>query len=342
MVPDRAIILTDADGTASVQGVVPGLLWAFFIRSDGTSELLSPDAPLPVRHDGWFWLHLNLSERDVATWLEEQSLPTTASAMMTSRERHQQMHSVRSCVYGIIEDRVRTLDGVGSDVGHLRFIMTDRELISGRHQSLNAPEQLRHALEVGSCRLSGVASLLELIVGHVADALDEIAESLTNELDAIEERLANGECDLHRQAFIMMRRQGVRLHRQLTGLRNAFHRLERQTEDVLEPQLLQAAGKLAQRLDALDHDVLGLRERGQRLQEEFSDLLAERANRHLYTLSILNAVFLPATLVTGIFGMNTKDLPLTDTDNGFLYGVALMGVASLLAYLAMRRSGFLK
>ena len=62
----------------------------------------------------------------------------------------------------------------------------------------------------------------------------------------------------------------------------------------------------------------------------------------LHTLSIVTTLLLPPTLVTGIFGMDTKGLPLTDVDQGFLWAAALMVCSVGLAYLFMRRSGILK
>jgi len=42
----------------------------------------------------------------------------------------------------------------------------------------------------------------------------------------------------------------------------------------------------------------------------------ERMNRNMYWLTIISAIFLPLTLVTGFFGMNTGGLPYTDDPQG--------------------------
>ncbi len=42
----------------------------------------------------------------------------------------------------------------------------------------------------------------------------------------------------------------------------------------------------------------------------------------------MTTLLLPPTLVTGIFGMNTKGLPLTDVESGFLWAAGLMIGAS--------------
>ncbi len=70
-----------------------------------------------------------------------------------------------------------------------------------------------------------------------------------------------------------------------------------------------------------------------------SIMMAEETNRHLYVLTTLTTLLLPATLVTGVFGMNTKALPLTETDSGFLIAMGLVFGASVAVYLLMRRIG---
>jgi len=44
----------------------------------------------------------------------------------------------------------------------------------------------------------------------------------------------------------------------------------------------------------------------------------ERSNRIMFILTIISAIFLPLTLVTGFFGMNTGGLPLTEDPHGTL------------------------
>ena len=57
---------------------------------------------------------------------------------------------------------------------------------------------------------------------------------------------------------------------------------------------------------------------------------------------MLTAVLMPPTLVTGIFGMNTKDLPFSDMDSAFLWASLLMVLSSYGAYLVMKRIGIIK
>ncbi len=49
----------------------------------------------------------------------------------------------------------------------------------------------------------------------------------------------------------------------------------------------------------------------------------ERMNRNMYLLTVLSAIFLPLTLVTAFFGMNTGGLPYTDDPDGTLKAVLI-------------------
>jgi zinc transporter len=99
----------------------------------------------------------------------------------------------------------------------------------------------------------------------------------------------------------------------------------------------QAIRSLAQKLDALDHEVHSLHDRSRLMIEELGAKLTEVTNRRLYTLSILTACFLPPTLVTGFFGMNTKDMLLQQTEGGTYIATFLLIASSALTYWALRR-----
>jgi zinc transporter len=61
----------------------------------------------------------------------------------------------------------------------------------------------------------------------------------------------------------------------------------------------------------------------------------------LQVLAVVTTVFLPASLIAGIFGMNVGGMPLTDNRHGFLWVMVLVVVVSVLVYWLLKRSGIL-
>ena len=322
---------------------IPGLVWAFRIHADGSPEALAVDQPIALSHDGLLWLHFNLADARALQWLSPANLdvPAQARALLLSKDTYQQLHTIDDCVYGVISDLLRDVGEATEDTGYLRFVMTEQLLVSGRHHALCAVDATRRALE-GGHRIENAAALLETIVEHVADTMDRIADRVAQALDEVEEQVLSDSATDLRQNLGRLRRTCVRLHRQLSGLRVVFHRLEQKNPGDLKPALRLRAGKLAQRLDGLDHTIVEMRERSRLLQEELHLKIEEQGNNNIRVLSVLTALLMPPTLITGIFGMNTKGLPFTELETAFLWASLLMIISSVVAYFIMKRIGIIR
>jgi zinc transporter len=245
-------------------------------------------------------------------------------------------------VYGVFADLVCGLGAAPTDeVAFLHFAATDDLFVSGRRQSLHALEATRRSLQNGQ-KVAGTAALLEAIVEHMAEAVEGYADSLAEDLDNVEERLTIAEPGDQNQILGRVRKIAVRLHRQLATQRSLIHRFERDPERSAQSSLQFAATKLVQRLDALDHDLIALRDRSHLLQEEVSLRMADQTNRNLQVLAIVTTVFLPANLIAAIFGMNVAGLPLTARASGFAWALVLLVGVSALVFWLLRRSGMLR
>jgi zinc transporter len=65
------------------------------------------------------------------------------------------------------------------------------------------------------------------------------------------------------------------------------------------------------------------------LQEELLSQIAQQQNARMYVLSVVAAIFLPLTFVTGLLGMNVGGLPGIDSPTGFLRSLVVMVVAAV-------------
>jgi zinc transporter len=129
------------------------------------------------------------------------------------------------------------------------------------------------------------------------------------------------------------------VHRQLVTLRALIQRFEHEIEESENLSLNLRTKKLIQRLDWLDTEIVELRDRSRLLQEEIMLKSSEQTNRSLHVLAIVTTVFLPASLVAGIFGMNVGGLPLVTDQSGFLWAMVLTMAASLVVYWLLKCSG---
>jgi zinc transporter len=89
----------------------------------------------------------------------------------------------------------------------------------------------------------------------------------------------------------------------------------------------------------LARDVANLQDRARMLQDEMNAILTLETNDRIYTLTVITGLLLPGTLVTGFFGMNTKQLIFSESDDGTIYATVFCVAASLCALLIMKLMG---
>jgi zinc transporter len=324
----------------SREQVLPGLVWAFRFQLDGSSEQLAADQPIAHQAEGWLWLHFDLPAGQTPQFLESfLRLPVPATELLVSPDEHQQLQVDGTCAYGVFANIVGG-KGLAKQISFVHFAMTDRVLVSNWGHSTNAMGAIRQALEKGR-KIATVTTLLLAIVEHVVNAVDDYAGELLGSLDDIEERILSGAASDERRTLGDIRRTAVKLHRQLTMSRSLVKRLECDLDAPSIPFPMPTR-KLGQRLDWLDTEVVALRDRAHLLQEEVTLKLAEQTNRHLEVLSIVATVFLPASLVAGVFGMNVMGLPLTANGYGFLWSMGILVGASAMVFWLLKRVGALR
>jgi zinc transporter len=332
--------MIDAPNASLSPEHVNGVLWAFRFRADGSSEKL--DLPLlrseVERVDGWMWLHFSISDQNARKFIQHfDGLPKPAIDTLLSDDEHNRISISDSSFHGVFADLQRDLSGKTTEIGKLHFALSDRIVISMRRGYLHSADSVRTKIEAGKS-IHLPISLLEEIVSQFSDAVQSVITETSESLDEIEDRIIEKLSKDDSASIIPIRRLAMRIHRQLLSLRNLFHRLEQIEEDDAHPNgVIGFAARLAQRLDALDHEAAILQDRARLLQDEMDAKTNTAINAHLHLLSILTALMLPPTLVAGIFGMNVKDLPLLETENGFWFAMSLAALTSLGAYYLMRR-----
>ncbi len=90
-----------------------------------------------------------------------------------------------------------------------------------------------------------------------------------------------------------------------------------------------------ERLERIGLDLESVQERARLLQEEITSRTGEATNHNLYIVSLLTAIFLPITLITGIFRMNVGGLRWVEEDGGFLWVLVIMILTAATSLLLL-------
>jgi len=315
----------------------PGFIWAYRFRGDGIAERLNPEAIESVLQagDGWVWLHLNLANVRALDWLQSAApIPDEARTLFLQVDEHQTLQVTDDGVIcGIFSDLKQEFNEKSTeDIAKLRFCVTENFMVSARRAPLKAVEETRRLIEDGR-RFPSAVTLLEAIVLRFCDGVAKVARGLSTSLDRIEDRVVLADEGDERVAIGPLRRTALRIHRQLQHLAILFHDFAEENDTALPEDTRLAAARIERRLSALDNDMRDIHERARVVSDEVASKLAQQANRNLSVLSLLTALFVPPTLMTGVWGMNITNLPFKDADNGLwaVLGICLTSTVLVFA-----------
>ena len=329
--------------TESVVGAVvrPGLIWGLDFTPDGTRpvddiELLRERE----RTDGFRWLHLNLSDQRTQRWIASSApLPPHLRELLLSADGHQRAVIEDGAVGFVLQDIERDFDDGETRVGLIHFALAPSLMITARYHPLRSADVVRQRITAGA-QVADPAAALDLMLGSMAEVLRRIVDEMDDTVQAVEDELLKDGRAPETRAFIIMRSLMVKLHRLLSGARAVLHRLE--DDEHLPPALKTTVVKAAHRLAALDAELLSIQSQLRLLRDELDLQATQRTNQNLYILSMMTALMMPATLVTGLFGMNTGGLPWAMAPHGTLWATVLAFGSAAAVYVVLRMMGFIR
>lgn len=329
--------IDDIRGTA----LRPGLVWGFdFV--DGRAQPVDDIDLLrsPIQAAGFRWLHFNLSDQRTLRWLAA-ARPMTAPVMdiLASADRSQRVVVDGDAVGLVLHDFELDFIETEPNVGALRVAISPSMIVTGRHHPLRSAEMVKQRIDLGAAAPDAPAAL-ELLFGAMTDVFRGMIAGLDDQVQAIEDELLKDRPSPDARTFINMRSLMVRMHRLLGGTRVMLGHME---DDGLAPEAYAGAvSRFETRLANADSELLAIQSQLRLLRDELDLQATQQTNQNLYFLSILSALLLPATLVTGLFGMNTGGLPWLNDAHGTLWATAAALGSAGLVYLVLRLTGFIR
>jgi zinc transporter len=257
-----------------------------------------------------------------------------AREILLNSDVHIRLEATDRGFAGVLGDLHFEFDNDPERLGVIHLYVDADMVVTARLHPLKVVDQLRVELRRGTV----VANPLRLLVRFIEDFTDILATVIAGQGDVIDK----AEDDLLKNRFSRdggelggIRRLLARLRRHINAQRIALAQTAHRPlpwwseDDTLELR------RAIERLDHLALDLESIHERARLLQEEVMRRTSEATNRNIYIVSVLTAVFLPITLITGIFGMNVGGLPWVEADRGFLWVIGIMGLTAITSLVLL-------
>ena len=224
------------------------------------------------------------------------------------------------------------------DMVSLRLWIEQDRLITVRQRKLLSIQDTMDELSDGLGAKNIPDLVLELING-IANRISDYVDTVEGQIETIELSIQTRRDPGARADISSTRREIASVRRYLAPQRDALDSLYTLSLTSMPEGYAFLLREQLDRMTRYLEDLDLLRERTLVVQEEWTNISMEEQNGRMYALSIVAAVFLPITFVTGIFGMNVEGLPGTSDPNSFLYVAGSMVISSIvvITYLKFRK-----
>ncbi|CAD7489752.1 zinc transporter ZntB [Aeromonas dhakensis] len=312
------------------------VIYGLTLDGRGGMQPLAAGSEIPAAQPGW--LHLDYGNPEAARWLLQTPLLNDAAReSLLGQSNRPKLVRMGETVLLILRGINHNKDHRPEEMVALRIFITPDLIISSRRRPLLSEKDVFEQLKQGGGADTPADWLVE-ICDALTDRAGEFVEELHDQILDLEEQVlmrdlpANGRLALIRKQLIMIRRY-------LSPQRDLVARLANEKISWLDEddrrRLLDIADRLRRWLDDLDAGVA----RTAVLADEINNLMAEATNRRAYQMSVMALLFLPASFLTGLFGINLGGIPGAESPTAFwIFCGSLVALAAGLAvWLKHRR-----
>jgi magnesium transporter len=300
---------------------------------------------------GTFWIDLLNPTREEEMLAEKatgQNIPTREE--MAEIEPSSRLYKRQGTIV-MTASVLHGVTGQEPDTDPVSFILTDKMLVTVRYVDplpfVRFAENLKADPELARDAQSALVRLVDTIIDRLADELEATGRLMEVVSAEVFARKGKKQAEsTERRLEVILQRIG-NVQRLLSEIRESAVSTNRMLGFLMTTEQV-AMGAHAAQIASLQDDVRALLEHSSFLVENLTFLL--EANLGLITLqqnfvmkvfSVVAVVFMPPTLIAGIYGMNFERMPGLHWAYGYHVAVALIVISAIVPFWIARRSRWL-
>ncbi len=323
-------------------------LQAFYRASGGEFLPISDAAAVRAAvadKDGLLWLDLTTrSEADAAALSEIFGFhPLTIEDCISQAVDPAKIDDYGEYLFIVVQALSEYQPDRELEIIEVDFYLGPNYVVSCHREPVPAIAQFRERLERNGMHAHrGADWLLHSLLDALVDEYLPIVDAVDDTLDSLEEAVLRKASTRHLQHILLVKRNALRLRRATTPQRDIMNRLSRGEF----PKLISTETSVYYR-DVFDHLVRieylveAVRDLADGALNTYLSVVSNRLNEVMKVLTAGATIFLPLTLISGIYGMNFADnqFPGFEETWGFaaVVGFMIAVAVALLAYFRYRR-----
>jgi len=221
--------------------------------------------------------------------------------------------------------------------------VTDFDVFLGRDYLITVEEGECPSLRTNLDQLRASAGrlrpdqLLHRAMDATVDAYAPVTDWFNDAIDALEDKVLEKPSPATLQRIFELKRGLIELRRVLTNMRDVAGHLQRLESELIQrdlwPFLRDVYDHVARDVEMVEmhRDLLA------GAMDIYLSSVANRTNQVMKVLTVLGTIALPAIVISGFYGMNTKDLPWIESPHATVIAAGLMIVTTAGLLIVLKK-----
>ena len=315
---------------------------AFLLDKKGGAIQLSYEELNNVDKNGKIlWVHFDYSSPEAVDWITNKSeIDSIAIDALLTEETRPRTTLLNDSILIALRGVNLNPNSKPEDMVSIRLYISTHLIISTRKRDILSVAEIIDILKKGIGPKSSSEFLTELIY-RVTDRMEDVINQIEDRTNALEENLIDSTDLKFRNEILSVRREIIILRRYLFPQKEALNKLYNDKitwiNEYERIEIRETNDQLMRHIEELDT----IRDKVSLIQEELANSLSDQVNKKMYILSIISAVFLPLTFLTGLLGINIGGIPGAQNDNAFYVFSAILILIVTVQYVIFKKKGWI-
>ena len=217
------------------------------------------------------------------------------------------------------------------------FVLTFQERPTGNFDPIR--ERLRQGR--GLIRKQLADYLAYALLDVVVDRYFTVLEQIGDRTEQLEDELMQKATPMVLQTLHQLKRETLNLRRAVWPLREVISQLARNDNHFFQPVTLPYLRDVYDHTVHVIESLEAIRDLIAGMLDIYLSSVSNRLNQEVRALTVVAIIFMPATLISGIFGMNFHAMPLLENPVGFYLALGFMVMIAVSLSLVFWRRRWL-
>lgn len=311
-------------------------LFSYVLDGNGSGKVIDLALVKPD-DERLIWIHLNGRHPDAKKFLKDQiHLDPLIVKSLLAEETRPRLEEVGDNALIILRGINFNPGPDPEDLVSVRIWVAKSMMITvGRRKSKTVADLDERIKQGRGPKKTG--EFVAMLCNSLHDSIEPVIQDLDETTDTLEDKSLDSPDAALRNDIAVIRKQATLFRRHMAPQKEVVNRLKNSGLVWFTAADRWYLQDNYDRITRFIEDLDAIRERSQIVQDELTGALSSRLNRNIFMLSVITAIFMPLTFLSGLLGMNLAGIPAADHPQAFTVVCGIIGIIAVLELFILKR-----